>query len=53
MSVDIYENTKLKNFGKESILDFIQTRIKNNNNVEDILADLKYVTDVVTDGTNT
>ena len=51
MNVDIYENTKLKNFGKESVLDFIQTRIKNNNNVEDILAGIDDVSDEVTDGT--
>ena len=52
--VDIYENTKLKNFGKESVLDFIQTRIKNSNNVkEDILDKIRYETDEVTDGTYT
>jgi hypothetical protein len=54
MNVDIYENTKLKNFGKESVLDFIQNKIKNSNNVkEDILDKIRYETDVVTDGTYT
>jgi hypothetical protein len=54
MNVDIYENTKLKNYGKESVLDFIQNKIKNSNNVkEDILDKIKYETDVVTDGTYT
>ena len=52
MSETIWENTKLKDYGKESVLEFIKTKIKQNNNVKkDILEEIRYVSDEVTDGT--
>jgi len=49
MDDNIWSNTKLKDFGKESVLDFIQTKIKHGNNFkEDILDKITYVSDKIT-----
>ena len=32
METDIYDNTKLRDIGKENVLSFIQTKIKDKNN---------------------
>ena len=49
---DLYENTELRNFGKESILDFIQSKIKNSKNFEeDILDKIPYKIDEIINGT--
>lgn len=44
MSIELFD------YGKESILEFIQTKIKNNNNVKtDILDKIRYVTNAESD----
>ncbi len=54
MNDSIWKNTKLKDYGKETVLEFIQTKIKNSYNFkEDILDKIKYVSDEVTDGSIT
>ena len=54
MNDSIWKNTKLKDYGKESVFEFIQTKIKNSNNFkEDILDKITYVSDEVTDGSIT
>lgn len=52
MNQNIWTNTKLDFFGKETVLHFIQTKIKNSSNCkEDIFDTIEYVQDKVTDGT--
>ena len=47
-------SNNILDYGKENVLKFIQTTIKNNNNVkEDILDKMKYVFGKVTEGTIT
>jgi hypothetical protein len=54
MNDSIWKNTKLKDYGKESVFEFIQNKIKNGNNFkEDILDKITYVSDEVTDGSIT
>jgi hypothetical protein len=51
MSEEIWENTKLKAYGRETVLQFIQTTIKHSNHIKtDILDKIKYVSDEVDDG---
>ena len=43
--------SNILDYGKENVLEFIQTAIKNNNNVKhDILDKIKYVLGEVTEG---
>ena len=53
METDIYDKTKLRDIGKENVLNFIQTKIKNNNNFKDILDNIPLLEDKITteDGT--
>jgi hypothetical protein len=49
MNIQNWENTELTNYGKETVLNFIQTKIRIANNVkEDILDKITYVFDEVT-----
>jgi hypothetical protein len=53
METDIYDNTKLRDVGKEDVLTFIQTKIKDKNNFIEILDEIPPLEDKVTmeDGT--
>ena len=43
-----YDGTKLKDYGKERVLEFVQTKIKNANDFKvDIIDKITYVTDDV------
>jgi hypothetical protein len=51
-TLDVFSDTKLKDYGKESVSQFIQTEIKNSNNFEtDILNKITYVTEEITEET--
>ena len=50
MNQDIFADTPLKKYGKETVLDFIQGKIKNNDNFEEILKKTENVEQSITTG---
>ena len=55
MDDNIWINSKLKDYGKESVLEFIQNKIKNSNNFKEDILDkiVKKIAKVVTIDKNT